>query len=214
MFHEEGLSREGESYANSREVHRDGAEVVHLGQTFPLFYPDRTTERHDPNGDFPDAPRYSSEVLLDMNGRLPPLPMQIRTFGCWHSKAQAFAPFDPSAGYRVSTDDFDGHNRLAKLRQPEYQQITGIPGAPLTLYVCIGEEMKEKWEHPSSVRNLRLQLSFPSGMRLEGRPEEPGLREGDIRFSHGFYPMDTGRLAVPADERQLELPVTTTRVAG
>ncbi len=38
---------------------------------------------------------------------------------------------------------------------------------------------------------------FPSGIRLEGRPEARGLEEGDIRFSHEFYPMDTGQLAVP-----------------
>jgi hypothetical protein len=197
MFREGGPRQqpEEESYTHNREIGRDGVEVVRLGQAFPLFSPDRTTERFDPTGDFPDAPRYSSTVLLDTNGQS--LPMEIRTFGCWHSKAQAFTPFDPSVGYRVSIDDFDGQSRLAKLRGPDYQTLAGIPGAPLTLYVCIGEEAKGEPESMSSIRDLRLQLTFPAGMRLEARPEERGLREGDVRFSHGFYPLDTGQLAVP-----------------
>jgi hypothetical protein len=174
---------------------------------FPAFYPDRTTERFNPDGEYPDVPRSASTVLLDTDGRMPRLPMAFTTGGVWTASSHAITPFEPAAGYRADPDDFDATRRGVKLRgRVAWDELTKHP---LNLYVGLDWERMEELgidlgdaEHALRpalwpiVRALRLHLEFPTGIRLESRPDAENLSGGGIAFGR-FYPADTGPLARP-----------------
>ncbi len=168
------------------------------------------TEHREPNGDFPAVPRYMSSVMLDIDGLLPTLPMTITTDGVWKTKGFAVTPFEPEAGYQVDRDDFDAARRAAKTvrligtdelaRHPLNLRVGSATEKMHALGITLGDDehsfRADVWP---VVRALRLQLSFPTGIRLESRPNAAILNTGEIYFNR-FYPSDTTALAQPEGE--------------
>ncbi len=232
MFETQGHPHDHEAIASShnRELDAAGREIIRLDARFPLFLPDRTTNHRDPEGDYPEIARDESTVMLDTEGLLPRIPMAFATWGVWKTKGFSIVPFEPEIGYQVDMDDYSTVSRQKKMQQRLDSEE--LKQHPLMLVAHDSTEMMEEsgvtlgneeyffrpdvW---SAVRSLRFNVDFPSGMRLESRPERRKLREGRILFDR-FYPVDSGPMpptvlmpdfhsdglmvAVPSDRHALE----------
>jgi hypothetical protein len=186
-----------------------------VGKPFPLFPPQRTDITvPDRPETYPGIPRFSSHISLDSDGLVPPLPVEIAAIASWKSRTQAFTPFAPQLGYHLSLDDMDPARRREKVVAAGIAHgLDDIPGQPLVLGASIDDEAIKPlgilqpvpghgfWRFTDDalpiVSALRFHVMFPNGLRLESRPEPDGLRYGSIVFKNGFYPFDTGPLAVP-----------------
>ncbi len=210
-------------YQRNREFGQAGFEVVQLDQDFPLFHPERMTEHREPNGDYPDVPRYMSSVMLDTDGLLPTLPMTITTDGVWKTKGFAITPFEPDAGYPVDKDDFDAASRAAKTirligtdelaRHPLNLRVGNATEKMHELGITLDDDehyfRADVWP---VVRALRLQLDFPTGIRLESRPNAAVLKSGEIYFNT-TYPAPAPRIARDRLSRR-SMRVTSFRICA
>lgn len=148
-----------------------------------------------------------SSVMLDTDGLLPYPPMVITTDGVSTTKGFAMTPFEPDAGYQVNSDDFDAESRVAKTyrligsgelaKHPLNLRIDTNTKKLKALGITLGDhEYHFRPDIWPMVRALRVQLDFPTGIRLESRPDNGLLRSGEIYFDR-FYPLDTTALARP-----------------
>jgi hypothetical protein len=183
---------------------------------FPLH-----ATRSTPSGRTRDlTPHVASAILLDTDARLPQLPIHFDAMPSIMPRSQGVAPFNPYAGYRITTEDLDAERREEKLARlsvlgedipgPLLEFCSVIDGHDLYSLGLSARDPRSSHSfvlHPevrTTLASLRLQLFFP-GMRLQSRPEPIPLRGGDVVFHNSFYPFDIGPLATP--------PATTEGIA-
>jgi len=182
--------------------------VVQLGERFQLFAPDATTRERTVHS---DLPVFSTDVMLETDDLMPPLPVRFHTPVIWKTANDAFALFDAQAGYHVSLEDFDTETRRTKLENlsmtTPYQDI---PGHPLVLFSYVEREelerldliepIRDSWQvHLSNdaaevLPNLCLQIVAPAG-RFIAAPEASALLAGSLFYERGFHPFDCASLA-------------------
>lgn len=185
------------------------SETVRIGQTFRLF-PHHRTAMTTPLRDakeYEGIPEFESGVVLDTNGLLPDLPIELSAEAIYKNQVQAFTPFSPEDGYQVTTEDFDGEKRVKK-RYKDSEDFKDIKSSPLVLFVHADRlntqllgllDDNDRFTHEAleTLIRLRLQLFFPNGLRFEARPELNRYNSGNIDFFGGYYPVDAKPLAVP-----------------
>ena len=184
-------------------------EVVRIGQSFKLFSPERTSVTI-PESDckaYEGFPALESRVVVDTNGLLPHLPLEIYACAIYKNQSQAFTPFRPADGYQVTVEDYDGEARIAK-RYKNSDNSEDIKSAPLVfgLYSdrdawqalgILDENYRIIQQSFEDLNRLRLHVSFPNGLRFESRPQFNRFNTGNIEFFGGFYPVDARPLPVP-----------------
>jgi hypothetical protein len=162
-----------------------------------------------------------SRVLLQIDPRLPALPIGLTALRVTVGPSGAVTPFAPELGYAVTNEDYDPLLRRRKVRELFTRSRQEIPGHPLVFCAEVEAEdlapLALLEPHPSQnflqfrpailalVSRLRLQLVV-AGLRVECAPQDVSLISGDINFSDGFYPCDGGPLAVAARSGPLSSP--------
>jgi hypothetical protein len=203
---------------------RDGnrPEVVGVGAWFRPFATAGTwITRPAPDEIYPGVLRFTASVMLDPEAPSPLVAVQFRTIAAWTAPFLAFTPFHPERGYRVTSEDLDGAARLEKTVRLSLTTCSAIEGHPLILGVfaraLVGAnddgddhgagtsrgddgDVDDRRELTS---RLRLQVAFPTGLRLQAHPEYAREPVRDLSFCHAFYPLDTGPLPVQPHDREV-----------
>lgn len=126
------------------------------------------------------------------------------------NRIERVTPFAPEKGYQITQEDYNHEAREKKLKAMHDQSALMIEGddefplsfwvsAPHDLLVDRGlgifeddNEFSFKFNspiHENFLRRLRLQVSFPTWLRYEARPDYTSLvDEGNLHF-HLFYPL-------------------------
>src|SRR5574340_978528 len=109
----ESMAHEQKREASETEAHWDAVQMVHPGETFPLYHPARngTTIRYDDNGMFGGI---ASHIRLQ-TGFFDPLNLSITSAPYALPKAAVLTPFERQKGYPLDQEDFAWRNRCRKL---------------------------------------------------------------------------------------------------
>jgi hypothetical protein len=185
---------------------------VALRERFLLFPLERTEQRtRAPGWGYDAIPTFVSTATLDVDGRLPLLPMQFWVAASGVDANQAFTPFQPELGYQVTNDDFDPMTRSWKVTQSPYRdrQLRAIPQALSAVSAALDPDARVlatmldpeagpiplfRPEVRAVLARLQFQVVFPTGARFAAEPE---IGSGSVVYDDGFYPFDAGPLAVP-----------------
>lgn len=170
--------------------------VVHLNEEFLMFDPARTRTEFNQTL---QVNQFNGGLIVLETDFLPPLPLDLLALPSRTDKKITVTPFNPDLGYTVTNEDFKLQSRLEKVKKMRHDERVNFTKAPLFLAFSQEAYAKFKAEELAKFQQLRVQLTFPNGLRFEGQPSELFLQnEGGIRFWN-FYPMDTGPLPASKD---------------
>ena len=168
------------------------AEIVHLGQRFPLVS-DKTEKLRDSGvrdarGMFELV--YRTSVLLQVEDRQ--VPFQVELFPSRFEVAQTFTPLNPGVGYEITNEDFDPAQRIEKLvaNMDRYQRWIE-KDKELLQFAVSGLDNPPKPDPLHHEKYLRFVLIVPGGGFIGFPIESEGI---DLHFG-SFYPIDTPRPA-------------------
>lgn len=197
------------------ERERPKKEVIRLGQDFQLFDPTIVKEEGDDIvGDIiletDILPNFRITIYAqNIEGFLPP------------KKYEAFTPFSPEDGYRITQEDLELERRARKLQRlmdEQGGQNVDLLKAPMKIGLDADWNVFKninlttsdvpwpagyfefKPEVADILRRLRIQMFCPS-ILVEARPIKKEFEKAALTFEF-FYPVDTGPLA--SDEQSSE----------
>lgn len=207
---------------NFPEQEQFKSEIVHFGEEFLLFDPQRTLHKYKKDSNLYHASGakwtysgVSCESLVTLETGLDTkiltnIPFEIRaTPRADHSRiGNTITPFDPELAYRIDHDDLGLDSRIKKYQQNKELFSRGIDfskaplffevGVPPNVYTKFKEDF-EKEELVPFMKRLRFQVLFPR-LAFETSPLFFGVYMGYTHFD-SFYPVDTGPL--PFDQGTL-----------
>lgn len=186
-------------------------EPVKLNQKFQPFDPSR--EIKNPHGNKTGGPVLFFETKLETPfGEIPFTFVLINNNAIGSiKKIDSVVPFDPDAGYIITSDDFDATSRANKINnmRQELNQIVDPQRAPLELYFharLLDDHNNQPKDFADSngsnfienyrpyISHLKLLLEFPDGKKYSALNS---CEDGSYFFANRFVPFEATHLPIP-----------------
>jgi len=193
-------------WLKERDAYWNTIQIVHPGETFPLFHLARsgTTIRYADDGSFGAI---ASRIRLQI-GHFDPLNISIATAPYALQRAAVITPFDRNQGYPLDQVDLRLRNRYEKVASMNRELAKIVEGMGLVVFVAFEDlplysMLRSLQENGSSLlsqeiisllEHVFLTLTFPGGSSFSAR----ALYNSNRLFLlfRTFFPTDTGPLPV------------------
>jgi hypothetical protein len=202
------MAYERRRWDKEKEDGWNAVQMVHPGETFPLFHLARngTTIRSTDDGSFGGM---ASRIRLH-TGFIDPLNLSIVAAPYVLPRAEVITPFNPTLGYPLDQEDFSWRSRYKKISSMKDELAEMVEGLGLVVFASYAElpfyqmmrAVREEGSPPLApeiaflLKRVFLTLTFASGPSFTAQAVYQSSQLF-LLFST-FFPTDTGPLPVGA----------------
>lgn len=200
------MTDERRRWDSEKEDGWDTVQIVHPGETFPLFHPARngTTIRSTDDGSFGGM---ASRIRLH-TGFFDPLNLSIVAAPYILPRAEVITPFNPTLGYPLDQEDFSWRSRYKKITSMKDELAEMVEGLGLVVFASYAElpihqmmrAVRVEGAPPLApeiaflLKRVFLTLTFASGPSFTAQAVYQSSQL--FLLFRTFFPTDTGPLPV------------------